>query len=141
MERFKRAAEEDDIILTSDFSTEEIFAYADPGQVTEIFDKLLTNALRRSPHGGQVSLKIEKMIDGQVHGFIKNSTSEIDTNQLSPLGEEDKRAKRSASEKSDMNTQALSQVKELISAHGGKVWVESSQGQGSVFHFTLLPPA
>ncbi len=141
MERFKRAAEEDDIILTADFSLDEIFAYADPGQVTEIFDKLLTNALRRCPHGGQVSLKVEKMIDGQVHGFIKNSTSEIDTNQLSPLGDEDKPQKRSSSEKSDMNTQALTQVKELISAHGGKVWVESSQGQGSIFHFTLLPPA
>ena len=140
MERFKRAAEEDDIILTSYFSTDEIFAYADPVQVTEIFNKLLTNALRRSPHGGQVSLKVEKMIDGLVHGFIKNSTSEIDTNQLSPLGEQNKHEKRS-SEKSDINTQALTQVKELISAHGGKVWVESSQGQGSVFHFTLLPPA
>jgi hypothetical protein len=32
-------------------------------------------------------------------------------------------------------------VKDLITAHGGKVWVESSPGQGSVFHFTLLPPA
>jgi signal transduction histidine kinase len=141
MERFKRAAEEDDIILTSDFPIDEIFAYADPGQVTEIFDKLLMNALRRCPHGGQVSLKVEKMIDGQVHGFIKNTTSEVDTNQLSPLGEDDKHQKQSSSEKSDMNTQALTQVKELISAHGGKVWVESNQGQGSIFHFTLLPPA
>jgi signal transduction histidine kinase len=75
VDRFKQAAEEDDIILTSDFSAEEILAYADPLQISQIFDKLLTHSLRRSPHGGQVYLRIEKMIDGQVHGYIKNTAT------------------------------------------------------------------
>ena len=138
IERFKRAAEEDEIILTSDFSLDEIFAYADPGQVTEIFDKLLTNALRRCPHGGQVSLKVEKMIDGQVHGFIKNSTSEIDTNQLSPLGEDDKHQKRSASEKSDRNSQAINTGKRTYLSP----WRQGMGGvkSGTGFNFPLYSP-
>jgi signal transduction histidine kinase len=28
-------------------------------------------------------------------------------------------------------------VKELVEAHGGKVWAESRVGAGSTFHFTL----
>jgi DNA-binding response OmpR family regulator/signal transduction histidine kinase len=140
IEKFKQAAEEDDIILTSDFSNDEIFAYADPQQVAQVFDKLLTTALRQSSHGGHVSLRVEKMIDGQVHGFIKNTTTEIETNQLPPLGEHSKK-EPPPSRRSENNAQSIAQVKELVSAHGGKVWVESSHGQGSVFHFTLLPPA
>lgn len=141
IEGFKRAAEEDDIILTADYSADEIYAYADPEQVSQVLDKLLTNALRRSPHGGQVSLRIEKMLDGQVHGFIKNTSTEVETNQLPPIGENEKTDDKAATQKQVTNAQTLAQIKDLISAHGGKVWVESNQGQGSVFHFTLLPPA
>lgn len=141
VDRFKQAAEEDDIILTSDFSAEEILAYADPLQISQIFDKLLTHSLRRSPHGGQVYLRIEKMIDGQVHGYIKNTATEIETNQLPPLGDLGKQDNKAAVNRQTTNAQTLTQVKDLITAHGGKVWVESSPGQGSVFHFTLLPPA
>ena len=140
VEKFKQAAEEDDIILTSDFSNDEIFAYADPKQVTQVFEKLLTTALRQSSHGGHVSLRVEKMIDGQIHGFIKNTTTEVETNQLPPLGGQLKK-ETAPSRRTENNAQTIAQVKELVSAHGGKVWVESSHGQGSVFHFTLLPPA
>ena len=141
VDRFKQAAEEDDVILTSDFAAEEVLAYADPAQISQIFDKLLTHSIRRSPHGGQVYLRIEKLIDGQVHGYIKNSATEIETNPLPPLGDHGKPGNEAAAKRQVSNAQTLAQVKDLITAHGGKVWVEASPGQGSVFHFTLLPPA
>lgn len=140
-DRFKQAAEEDDIILTSDFAAPEVLAYADPTQISQVFDKLLTHSIRRSPRGGQVYLRIEKLIDGQVHGFIKNSATEIETNPLPPLGDQSKSEHEAAAKRQITNAQTLAQVKDLITAHGGKVWVEASPGQGSVFHFTLLPPA
>jgi signal transduction histidine kinase len=51
-------------------------------------------------------------------------------------GGKSKSAQRSAN-----GSQLLSQVKDIVATHGGKVWAESNPSQGSIFHFTLLPPA
>ena len=138
IERYKGAAEEDDILLTSDFSAEEVLAYADPAQVDQAMDRLVNNALRNTSHGGQVSMRVEKMIDGQVHCLVRNSLAEVETQQLNLSGEG---GKGESSRRSTNGSQLLSQVKDIVAAHGGKVWVESNPSQGSVFHFTLLPPA
>ena len=140
VKRFQRAAEEDDILLTADFSSSEILAYADPSQMDGVFDKLITHALRNSPHGGQVFIRIDKMIDGQVHTMVRNTQADIDTHQLPALNSQGKN-NNSLTTKTSNGGQTLSQVKEVIHAHGGKVWVEATAGQGSVLHFTLLPPA
>jgi DNA-binding response OmpR family regulator/signal transduction histidine kinase len=139
VQQFKRAAEDDDILLTADFSSDEILAYADPSQIGDVLEKLVTNALRSSPHGGQVSLRIEKMLDGQIHALVRNSVSDKDTHQLPPLINQD--AADSSSRRSANGGQTLGQVKDVITSHGGKVWAEATPGQGSVLHFTLLPPA
>ncbi len=138
--RFKQAAEEDDILLTTEFTGEEILAYADGSQIDDVIEKMVTNALRNSPHGGQVMLRIEKMIDGQVHTFVRNTMATIDTHKLPPITEQGKvegtYAKRAAN-----GGQTLNLIKDVITSHGGKVWAEATAGQGSVLHFTLLPPA
>ncbi len=138
LERYKRAAEEDDILLTADFTSDEILAYADADQVDQVVDKLITNALRNTPHGGQVSMRVEKMLDGQIHFLVRNSVAEIETQKLNLTQDDDK---KEAARKSANGTQVLGQVKEIITAHGGKVWAESSPTQGAIFHFTLMPPA
>jgi len=138
IERYKRAAEEDDILLTADFSSEEILAYADPDQVDQALDRVISNALRSTPHGGQVAVRVEKMIDGQVHCLVRNSMAEIETQQLNIGGDG---GKTKSTQRSANGSQLLSQVKEIIATHGGKVWAESNPSQGSIFHFTLLPPA
>jgi signal transduction histidine kinase len=139
IERFKRAAEEDDILLTADYSSDEVLAYADPVQMDEVLEKLVTNALRNSPHGGQVMLRVEKMMDGQVHAMVRNTVADIDTHQLPPLSEAGK-VDRSAG-RNNNGGQTLGQVKEIVATHGGKVWAEATAGQGSILHVTLLPPA
>jgi DNA-binding response OmpR family regulator/signal transduction histidine kinase len=138
IERYKRAAEEDDILLTSDFSDDEILAYADSDQVDQVVDRLVTNALRNTPHGGQVSMRIEKMMDGQIHFLVRNSIAEIETQKLN-LAQDS--GKKEAARKGANGTQVLGQVKDIVTAHGGKVWAESNPTQGAIFHFTLLPPA
>lgn len=139
VERFKQAAEEDDILLTADFSTAEVMAYADRAQIDQVLEKLVTNAMRNSPHGGQVLLRIEKMMDGQVHTMVRNSVSEIDTSHLPPVSAGGK--PQNIAGRNMNGSQTLSQVKEIITNHGGKVWAEAIAGQGSILHFTLLPPA
>jgi len=138
IERYKRAAEEDDILLTADFSDDEILAYADSDQVDQVVDRLVTNALRNTPHGGQVSMRIEKMMDGQIHFLVRNSIAEIETQKLNLTQDS---GKKESARKGANGTQVLGQVKDIVTAHGGKVWAESNPTQGAIFHFTLLPPA
>lgn len=139
-DHYKRAAEEDEMVLTVDLPTEPLLAYGDPAQLTQVMDRLLANALRNSQAGGQVAVKIEKMLDGQIHCTIRDSSEGMESSQLMHIFD------RSYQDTSGMNKvvgakNALSQVKEIITAHGGKVWVESKPEMGSIFHFTLMPPA
>ena len=47
------------------------------------------------------------------------------------------RADSSATRKIEGTGLGLSLVREIVTAHGGEVWVDSAPGQGSCFHFRL----
>jgi signal transduction histidine kinase/DNA-binding response OmpR family regulator len=140
IDHYKRAAEQDELILTADLPAEDLQAYGDPAQLAQVMDRLVSNALRNSQTGGQIVLKIEKMLDGQVHCTVRDSSEGLESNQITHVFDHSYQ-ETSGSNKVAGAKNALSQVKEIITAHGGKVWVESNPDQGSVYHFTLMPPA
>lgn len=137
---YKRAAEQDDMVLTAELPSDGLKAYGDPIQITQVMDRLVANALRNSEGGGQVILKVEKMLDGQVHCSIRDASQGLESYELSHIFDRSYQD-TNAGIKVAGSKNALSQVKEIITAHGGKVWVESTTDQGAIYHFTLMPPA
>ena len=110
--------------------------YADPDRITQILLNLLDNALKFTPPGGSITLRLE---DGT--GCLSVRVS--DTGRGIPAGELDRvfdkfHQVRSPRESGVGGTGlGLSIVKALVEMHGGTISAESSPGHGSEFVFTL----
>jgi PAS domain S-box-containing protein len=104
-----------------------------PDRILQVLQNLIGNAIKFSPPGGVVRLKAER-VDSEVLFSVKDNGPGIEESFLPHVFERFSRAKG--------NTQigtglGLSIAKGIVEAHGGTIWAESKQGEGSSFFFTL----
>lgn len=107
---------------------------ADPIKIVHVFSNLLSNALKFSVSGGSITLSAEP--DGDFVRFaVQDQGPGIPKEQLPRVFEKFFRADSTG--KSEGAGLGLAIAKDIVEAHGGRIWVESNRGQGAVFSFTL----
>lgn len=106
---------------------------ADAGRVTQVLSNLLGNAVKFTPPGGTVTLAAE-LTDGGICLSVEDTGPGISPEQQSRLFERFWQGSGTDRRGAGLG---LSICKELVEAHGGRLWVESAPGQGSKFRFTL----
>lgn len=127
------------IFLSADVSPALPSAYADPKRVRQILSNLLNNALKFTPENGKVT--VQAQVSNENSGFLCITVTDTGCG-ISP--EESKKIFEYLYQ-GDNNPDAgrkglglgLYICKELVSQHGGQIWVESQLGRGSTFLFTL----
>ncbi|MBI2865500.1 MAG: PAS domain S-box protein [Chloroflexi bacterium] len=107
---------------------------ADPNRLERIITNLLTNALKYSPPGTEVSI-VANRTDGEVRVSVTDKGVGIGPDDLPHIFERFYMAK--GARKTEGLGLGLYITKMLVEAHGGSVWVESEMGKGSTFHFSL----
>jgi nitrogen-specific signal transduction histidine kinase len=127
------------ITLCSDVAPGLPFIWADPARVRQILINLIDNGIKFAPAGGNVTVATRPSAENE--GFLCLSVSdtgcgisrenrEIVFDRLSQV--------RSTAEASRSGLGlGLFISRELVSRHGGRIWVESELGHGSIFYFTL----
>ncbi|GCE26824.1 hypothetical protein KDA_23080 [Dictyobacter alpinus] len=109
---------------------------ADSDRITQVLLNLLDNARRHTNQGG--TIKIEARLQGDwVQVSVDDTGVGIDARDLPHIFERFYRADRSRAAKTGGSGLGLSIVNAIITAHGGKVWVESAPGKGTQVLFTL----
>ena len=108
---------------------------ADPTQLWQLFQNLLSNALKFSGEADPV-LGIQAERDGDWWRFA------VQDNGIGIAKEHQSQVfqifQRLHSKSSYPGTGiGLAVVKRIVERHGGRIWVESAPGKGSTFHFTL----
>ena len=107
---------------------------ADANKIIWALTNLISNALRYTDSGGQIRLSAER-IDPYIH------VSVIDNGPGIPFEVQSKIFDKFVQIKSDKalggSGLGLTICKEIIRAHGGTIWVDSTPGEGSTFTFTL----
>ena len=100
------------------------------------FSNLVTNAVRYTPSGGQVTVRFRREDDGAVLE-VQDSGYGIPASHLPRLTERFYRVSSSRSRESGGTGLGLSIVKHILSLHGAHLQIESEVGRGSVFscHF------
>jgi signal transduction histidine kinase len=99
-------------------------------------NNLVSNALRHTPPGGNVTLCAER-VEGGVSVSVRDSGEGILPNDLPHVFERFYRGEKSRSRASGGAGLGLAIVKGIVEAHGGSIRVESERGRGTVLTFVL----
>jgi DNA-binding response OmpR family regulator len=108
-----------------------------------ILFNILSNAFKFTPEKGDISVRLKELETAQEEGFKSVSISISDSGIGVPENVQTRIFESFFQH--DTNSQVLIQgtgiglsiTKEFVKMHGGKIWVESAVGEGSVFTFTL----
>ena len=132
-EVFKGQAEMKHVKLTSELAGDLPEVRADANKVTWVLTNLISNALRYVRQGGQIQIMAKK-IGPHVHLSVRDDGPGIPPEYQSKIFQKFVQVKGRQSGGTGLG---LAICKEIVRAHGGAIWVESSPGQGSTFTFTL----
>jgi signal transduction histidine kinase len=110
-------------------------ANIDPQRVREVLTNLLSNALRYTPRGGEVTVHLTETGTGAERSAlvsIEDNGPGIETAALPHVFERFYKS----SDSGGMGL-GLSIAKYLVEAHGGKIWAESEVGKGTKISFSM----
>lgn len=112
---------------------DDLVVYADAGLLKRVFQNLIGNAIRYTPRGEIIIGAQDNGAEGVVECWVSDNGAGISAAQLDKIfdkGETDP-------ENTSGTGLGLTIVKTFTEAHGGNVTVESEEGVGSIFRFSL----
>lgn len=128
---------EKQIELSCKIEKDATVVQADLGQLKRVFINLVGNAIKFVPlKEGKIVITAKK-IDNFVQIDVIDNGCGIPDEAKEKIFEEFYRVENSINEQVKGTGLGLSLVKNIIQAHGGKIWVTSKAGMGSTFSFTL----
>jgi signal transduction histidine kinase len=111
-------------------------ADADPIRVEQVLANLVDNAIKYSPKGGPIRVRIWPTADGVVGVSVSDRGNGIPPDAIEHLFERFYRVEGAGAGVKGAGL-GLFICKSLVEAHGGQISVESTPGAGSTFTFTL----
>jgi signal transduction histidine kinase len=141
IENLAPAVEAQEVILSAPVASDLPLVQADPDRVAQVLRNLLINALRHTPAGGSVTVTTSLTQDS-VEIAIADTGEGIASEDLPHIFERFWRADPARARAGGTGL-GLSVAQSLVEAQGGRIWVESTLGEGSTFRFTLptVPPS
>jgi len=109
---------------------------ADRDKLTQVMANLLSNAVKYSPEGGEVVVST-RLEGNTAHVVVRDHGMGIPKAALETIFERYGRVESLATRHIRGTGLGLPIVRQIVQLHGGAVWVESTVGEGSVFHVTL----
>jgi NtrC-family two-component system sensor histidine kinase KinB len=120
--------------VTLDLHSDLPYVKADANKIIWVLTNLISNAVRYTDSGGQLRLSAERL-DPYIHVSVSDNGPGI------PFEAQSKIFDKFVQIKSDKaiggGGLGLTICKEIVRAHGGTIWVDSTPGEGSTFTFTL----
>ena len=108
----------------------------DPMRIKIVIQNLIENALRYNVENGQIIIKVEKK-PPYVEVSVTDTGIGIPKDELPKLFSKFFRASNVLKYETEGTGLGLYITKNIVEAHGGKIWAESIENRGTTFYFTL----
>ncbi|MBI3577951.1 MAG: ATP-binding protein, partial [Ignavibacteriales bacterium] len=108
----------------------------DKQQLSWVITNLVSNAIRYTSPNGTVILKAQ-CADNGIKISVADTGRGIPADVQETIFDKFVQVKQSTDATPGSVGLGLAIAKEVVEAHGGKIWVESAMGEGSVFFFTI----
>jgi signal transduction histidine kinase len=135
IQKFQLTAAAHELRLRMDCSEPLPFVEADIGLIERVLENVLSNSLRHTPNGGEISVALQRR-DPAVEIQIRDTGTGIPAEDLPHIFERFYRG----TDKERSNAHAglgLAIAQRIVALHGGNIEVTSAPGIGTVFSFSL----
>ncbi|MBN2805257.1 MAG: PAS domain S-box protein [Prolixibacteraceae bacterium] len=116
---------------------DDLQIFADPDMLCSIVRNLVFNAVKFTPHGGEVTISAKTTTTNQVEISVADTGIGMSTELVRNLFKLDEKTSRKGTDGEPSTGLGLIICKDFIEKHGGNIWVESVEGKGSTFFFTI----
>jgi two-component system phosphate regulon sensor histidine kinase PhoR len=123
-------------MITLDIQVQDSRIVADKLRISQVIGNILDNAIRFSPQGRQVRVALKE----QNNEYLVSITDQgigVSPEYIDHIFERFYRVRNTASRQYSGIGLGLFVARAIVEAHGGHIWVESNEGLGSTFSFTL----
>jgi len=119
-----------------DFHQTDIVVRADEDRLGRVLSNLVSNALKFSPRGATVSVWAERR-GSTVYIVVKDQGPGVPANMLQSIFDRFQQVRGQGPKTKGGSGLGLAICKAIVELHGGKIWVQSEEGKGSAFTFSL----
>ncbi|MDN4494128.1 cell wall metabolism sensor histidine kinase WalK [Ureibacillus aquaedulcis] len=112
------------------------FVEVDTDKLTQVIDNIISNALKYSPDGGNIRFGFT-VSENMLKVMVSDDGMGIPKENVTKIFDRFYRVDRARSRAMGGTGLGLAIAKEMIEAHGGKIWAESEEGVGTTIFFTL----
>lgn len=115
---------------------DELYIEMDTDKITQVLDNIISNALKYSPEGGKVTFTID-VLSAEIQIRVKDEGVGIPQDSLNKIFDRFYRVDKARTRQLGGTGLGLAIAKEMVYAHGGDIWAQSKEGQGTTVYFTL----
>jgi signal transduction histidine kinase len=108
----------------------------DPDRLQQVMTNLLSNAIKFSPQGSQVTVSIERLLDG-VTISVRDNGRGIPKDKLESIFDRFQQVDASDARQKGGTGLGLAICRTIVMQHGGRIWAERNADRGSTFRMFL----
>jgi two-component system phosphate regulon sensor histidine kinase PhoR len=140
-ERLKPFAERQGLRLAFDLPARVSPVRGDEDRIGQVLINLLHNAVKFSPNGGKIVVGVREA-DGEVVVWVQDPGMGVPRADKARIFERFYKVDRARVRGRGGTGLGLSIARHVVEMHGGRIWVESEEGEGSTFSFAvpIAPP-
>lgn len=129
---------EKDTTFVREIPNETIFTEIDPDKMTQVFDNVITNAMKYSRGDKRVEFHVKQnALYNRMTIRIKDNGIGIPINKVDKIFDRFYRVDKARTRKMGGTGLGLAISKEIVEAHNGRIWANSVEGQGTSIFITL----
>jgi two-component system, OmpR family, sensor histidine kinase VicK len=135
IDRFEMSKEQN-VTFTRKLPNDPLFVEIDEDKITQVLYNIISNAMKYSPEGGQITFAVFKGV-GEILVSISDEGIGIPKENIRKIFDRFYRVDKARTRKLGGTGLGLAIAMEMVNAHGGAIWATSEEGKGTEISFSL----